>query len=183
MNETKTNILVSIMGMFQKHLSHINLLQNSKYPIKTKNQSEFQSDALALYEFLAQKLYNVSEHQLNIKKENFNTIARKLSDDYYLNMYVLALFMLETYLESEPKHIYHRMIPKVKRNIQYMRKNIIKENENRDIKGQAIMQDSKIGSSNIMRIFSKQPELTKEIRTLNLNKWKNISNNSKKETA
>ena len=173
--------MIAIYGLMQKVLKSHELLDNKGIPLKLKNLQMHEQDAISLYDWFAQSLRRVSEHQMNVQKKVFNDMAKALQDDYLLNMYLLALFMSESLLENDMSGLDRNMLmPKVERMIKHVRQGIIDANGEKPEEGQKTIVDSKICSSNIHRKFSDKAELTKEVREQNRNKWREALRNRTK---
>ncbi len=173
MNNNQQDILIAIYGILQIDLKKDKLLTATGAPLNTKGDTEPIQDAKSLYKWLAEQLITVPETTINNRKGRFNDIVRGLNQEYLLNMYLMAIFMLENYLDTYGTTAQRIVLmPKINRSVKHMRAGIIKEQDD----GIRIVKDSKIGASNVSRRFTGKIELTKEMRKYRANKWK-------KETA
>jgi hypothetical protein len=178
--EKKISYMIAIYGLMQKVLKTHKLLDSKGKPLKIKNIEMHEQDAIALYDWLAQSLRKISEDKLNTQAQVFNAVAKSLSNEYWLNLYLLALFMTESLLENDMSTLDKNMLmPKVERMIKHVRKGIIDANGEKPEEGRQTIIDSKICSSNIHRKFSGKAELTKEVREKNRNKWKEALRNNR----
>ena len=176
--------MVAIYGALQKVLKGQDLVDDNGKPLRVKNKhmTELKQDSLKLYEWFADALKDVSEYKLNKEVNVFNDIAKSLHDNYWLNMYLLALFMAELFFEEHASPFdKNKMMPKINRMIKGVSLGISDVNDD-TIKGQQIIKDSKVAASNIYRKFTDQAELTKEVRNARLNQWKEASRNKRKNT-
>ncbi len=177
MNQFNTDQLICIYGLLQVELKREKILNNLGAPISNNKLSEANLDALGLYKWLAEKLISVPEITINDRKQVFNNIVKGLEQNYLLNMSLFSIFLFEDMITRDgttPNKIV--LMPKINRLAKHLRKGIIKANDD----GLRIVRDSKRGSSNVMRIFNGEPELIKEVRDLNLEKWRNIAKNKRK---
>ena len=170
MNE---DVLIAIYGIVQKTLRQDEMLGSYGQPLKKRLVSEEDYDTVAIYKWLSQYLRGVSEHRLNERAKVFNDYVRKLTPEYWLNNFLLAIFMLEyelTEYGTTPQKIV--LSPKIDRLVKVMRKGIMEVAQKDGDDGIAIVKDSKIAASNICRMMRGLPELTKQMREYRLNKWK-----------
>jgi len=159
--------LIAIYGLLQIELKSDELLING-IPVKGKH-SDIANDALYIYKWLAKELKDVSEASLNKKKSVFNDIVKGLNKEYYLNMSLLTLFMLEwLFTNKGTKSQQILFIPKINRLIAHSSDMVKRHNED----SFNIIRDSKIGADNIMNIFNGGIEITKAMRRYKVAKWR-----------
>ena len=166
--------LIAIYGIMQIELKKEGVLTASAVPIKDKSYGESIQDGLSLYKWLAEQLKTVPEKSINERKNRFNEIVRGLEQEYLLNMSLMAIFMMEQMIGTDgntPQKIV--LLPKILRLVKHLRAGIMLEQE----EGIRIVQDSKIGASNVMRVFTGMPELTKAMRKANADKWRHVKEN------
>ncbi len=173
------DILIAIYGLQQAALKREGLLDGNAVPIGKKHLHQDDVDAFDLYKWLAEQLIEAPESTLESRKVVFNNIVNSLEKEYLLNIYLMSLFMLEMYLEQFG-HTAQKIVlmPKINRLIEFFRKGIISDEENG---GFRIVKDSKIGASNVIRRFNGEAELTKKVRSLNAEKWRNVAKSAKKD--
>ncbi len=171
--------VIAIYGIMQIELKKEGVLTASAVPIEDKGYGESIQDGLSLYKWLAEQLRHTPEHAINQRKGIFNDIVRGLEQEYLLNMSLMAIFMLE-YMIGEDGNTPQKIIimPKVNRLIKHLRAGIIKEQEP---DGLRIVKDSKIGASNIMRVFNGGYELTKEMRSWKAEQWRKAAQGAENE--
>jgi len=170
MNE---DILIAVYGIIQKSLKMSDLLDMYGRPIKKPKTNEEDRTTIELYQWLAYRLKRVSETTMNHRKEIFNDHVRKLEKEYYLNNFILAIFLFENELSefgTTPQKIV--LMPKITRLIKIMRKGIIELADKNGDDGVSIVRDSKIAASNIVRLFRGLPELTKAMRAYKADQWR-----------
>ncbi len=166
MNE---NAMIGVYGILQKELRREEQLGEYAQPLKSKNDDESDTDAKGLYKFLSAYLVDVSERDLNERKGIFNDIVNSLTQEYFLNNFLLAIFMLENFVGEDgsvPQKI--TLLPKIRRLIKHMQKGIIEEQDN----ALDIIKDSKIAASNICEIFRGGFERTKAMREWSAAQWR-----------
>jgi len=165
------DMLIAIYGLQQTALKREKLIDGNAVPIKQKIRKQDDRDALDLYKWLAEQLINFSEQTINDRKQIFNSIVNKLEKEYLLNMYLMSIFMLEEYLDLYGNKAQKIIVsPKINRLNEFFRAQImLAEGEE---KGLSIVRDSKIGSSNVIRGFLGQPELTKAMRKYKADLWR-----------
>lgn len=171
--ENEIEYLVAIYGIFYFTLKEHKLIGERAEPLKMKgkNNNQKNNDSIAVYKWLAEKIRGLSESQLKTKAEKFNQIVRALEDDFFLNQYLMGIFMLEYYLLEEASGLDKNMtLPKVERLINEMRKGIVKANSEKN--GKEIIIDTSQGASNIWRMFNQRAQLTKEVRAARTRMWK-----------
>ena len=184
--DKKIAYIIAIYGLMQKVLKSHELIDERGKPIKIKlkHLAEHERDAVTLYDWFAQTLKRIPESKLNTEVRVFNAMAKALSDDYMLNLYLLGLFMTESLMENDMSPLDKNMImPKVERMIKHVRQGIKDANEKTPEDGIKVIYDSKICASNIHRTFSGQAELTKDMRAKNRAKWKEALRNKPKQAS
>ena len=170
LKENELDYLVAMYGISYFTLKERGMLGKRAEPLKLKkHENDMKSqDAIAVYKWLAEKIKGISEHELKTRADKFNSFVRSFQDDYFLNQYLMGLFMLEAYLEDIGGLDRNLMIPKVTRLIKIMREGVININAE---KGQAIVIDSSQAGSNLWRLFNGKVELTKELREAKRRMW------------
>ncbi len=171
--------LIAIYGLFQIELKSIEVLDSGGAPVVSKKHSEANFDALGLYKWLALKLKYVPEHAINKRKEVFNTIVKGLNQEYFLNMSLMTVFMMEYLITTDGSKAQKIVLmPKINRLIKFLRMGILEEQE----EGLRIVRDSKIGASNVMAIFNGGYELTKEMRSWKADQWRKAAQEAENES-
>ena len=180
--ENELDYLVAIYGIFYFTLKDYELIEpESAIPYKLKGQRNNQknNDSIAVYKWLSERIRGLSPSELQTRAKKFNEIVRSLEDNFFLNQYLMGIFMLEYYLINEASGLDANLIlPKVNRLIKEMRKGIIKANVEKD--GDEIILDSSQGASNIWRLFNGQAQLTKKVREARLRMWREATRKRKK---
>ena len=163
-------MIIAIYGLWQMELKKEGVLGQYAEPLNSKHDTESIEDAKAIYKWLSYQLIDVSEQAINRQKSVFNDIVNKLEQEYLLNMFMLAIFMLENMLGedgSTPQKIV--FMPKVNRLVKHMRAGIMKHQDEEAFR---IVKDSKIAAGNIIRVFNGEPELTKQMRNWSAKQWR-----------
>jgi len=164
------DMIIAVYGVLQMELKQEKVLTPLAVPIKDKNYPASTQDALAIYKFLAEKLRGVTESEINKRKDSFNNIVKGLEQEYLLNMSLFAIFMMENLLMEDGSKVQQGiMLPKINRLIDHLTEGILREQQE---VGKRVVKDSKIGASNVMRVFRGEPELTKKMREWNKSQWK-----------
>ena len=166
MNE---DAMIGVYGLFQQALRNEGHLGSYGQPINNKNDDESDVDTKQIYRFLSEYLRGMSEAKLNLRKEVFNNIVRGLTKEYYLNTFLLGIFILENFVGEEgsvPQKI--TLLPKINRLIKHMQKGII---ETQDDPLNTI-RDSKLAASNICSLFRGGIETTKAMRKWKVDSWR-----------
>jgi len=185
--ENELDYLIAVYGIFFFTLSETGIIDDKTAvpkKLRKKDQTEKNQDSLAIYKWLAGKVRGISREELRKRSAIYNDIVRALEDNFFLNQYLMGLFMLDQYLELEASGIDKNMIgPKVRRTIEHMRAKIVEVNVEHD--GKEIIIDSSQGASNIWRLFNGQAQLTKEVREARRRIWKEAARNKsrKKESV
>jgi len=172
-DENKKDYLIAIYGIFYFTLTEMKLLGEYAEPLKIrkKDKDEKKEDSIAIYKWLAEKMRGISENQIKERIQTYNGMIKKLHDDFFLNQYLMGLYMLDHYLHNEGSDLDRNLIlPKVKRLIKTMRINIIRVNSEKN--GNEIIIDSSHAASNIWRMFNGKAQLTREIREARIAQWK-----------
>lgn len=162
------DVLVAIYGIIQADLRD-GYLDAYGATQKGKNDSELTSDVKAVYEILRVNLKFLNQEEISKAGEKFNTIITAMAPEYSMNMFLLAILMLEGELSingSNPQKII--LMPKVKRIIKNLEQGITKQQDD----GFDIIRDSRIGASNVLRRFRGLPEKTKAMREWRLNQFR-----------
>ncbi len=168
-------------SMSQITLREYGLLDEVGRPLKLKknDRSEKNLDALAIYEWAAEKTKGISEAKLQSIGKELNEIAQSLHDDYTMNKYLFLLFLFEKYLLFEASGIdKNMMLPKVIRLIKIMRQEIVSVN---GVTKEEIIKDSATLGSNMWKMLNDEVELTKEVRAARVRMWAEASRNKPKE--
>ena len=113
---------------------------------------------------------------MQTKAKVFNNHVRSLEDAFYLNQFLMTLFMLDQYLNTADKPTQIKIGPKVRRLITTMRQGVLDNNED----GTSVIRDSSIAGSNLFRLYNEQAELTKAVREANKNKWTEALRNKRR---
>jgi hypothetical protein len=147
-------LIVAIYGLFQQTIK--------EQDFSTMDMSDH--DAIALYKWLGENVKHLSSEQLGEKAKKFNKIVRELENEYYLNNFLMALYIFEDLVAIEGSRSQQLVLgPKLNRLIKHIRLQT----------GLEANRDSKLAASNVRRRFNNLPELTKKMRE---HKWKKIRN-------
>ena len=178
--ENELEYLVAIYGIFYFTLKENKLIGERAEPLKLKGTSKNQKndDSIAVYKWLSEQIKGLSTSQLKTRAGKFNDIVKALQDNFFLNQYLLGIFMLQYYLEEEASvFTKNMMMPKVERLIKAMREGIKKTNGD---KGTDIILDSSKAGSNVWRMFNGKVQLTKELREARRKMWKEAARKKEK---
>jgi len=160
-NMTNIDMNVIFYAILQKSMEDAGMLNPDASPKKPKNFED--EDLVKMYEHFSKCVVMYDTHELIAQTKRFNERAQKLHDDYLLNMLLMGLFMMDTWLHNDAttyeKNI---LLPKVTRSIKRARKTAHDE----------VIMDSVIAASNMYRVLNGQPELTKEVREARRKAWK-----------
>lgn len=174
----KQDIAIVCYAIAQKALEKMEMLNEDGSPKRAKES--FDKDLVFVYDHLSRATIGVSQEDMRKKMRFFNEKAEKLHDDYKLNMSLFGFFMMDIYFnECGSKFDQGLLLPKVRRLISSARASIKEHNENPD----DIIMDSSIAASNMYRLYTGKPELTKEMREKRRAMWRNAAKNRKKECA
>jgi hypothetical protein len=167
--EMRDEILSIVYGILQIELKDRELLETSGKP-KTKNIDLHTADVLNVYKWLSGEIKDVYEKKLNEYADRFNVLARKLQDDYLLNMTLMGLWILYLYVEEYGTKSQKILLQsKIDRAAKHFSENMSKDT----------FKDSLVAGDNLFRLYTGKPELTKEIREARVNAWRRKASNSK----
>jgi hypothetical protein len=178
--QNKEDFLIAIHGIFYFAMLDMKVIKNTGHvkKIRQKDRTINIDDSVFLYKWLSDNVKYKNGAELQKRAEVFNSIVKSLEDDFFLNQFLMGIFMFQHYLyNEEPEVLQNKLVPKIDRLIQYMREKIIEHNKDN---GREIVIDSSQAAENIYRMFNEEPQLTKEVRKARLQMWKNIKENSKK---
>jgi hypothetical protein len=180
--ENELEYLIAVYGIFFFTLTEYGLAdKETAYPKKLKGKDDNQknNDSIAVYKWLSEKIRGLSGKQLQERAKKFNNTVEALKDNFWLNQYLLGIFMLQHYLENEADTYSKNLIlPKTTRLIKVMREGIINTNEN----GNDIILDSSKAASNVWRMFNGKAQLTKEVRDARIRMWKEAARNKSQKS-
>lgn len=179
--DNETELLSALYGIqyftfLEKEM--IDKRTGAPFKFKKNQDNEKNRDAMAIYKWIAEQIRGISESEMQKKAELFNTFAKDLKDDLFLNRYLMSLFLMDKYLETKDKATRLMIQPKITRLIKVMREAIIKANAN----GVDIVKDSSLMASNIWRLFNGQAQLTREVRAANTARWREAARNKQKKS-
>ena len=165
----RDEILSIVYGILQIELKDKDLLETNGKP-KKKNIGLHTTDVLNVYNWLSEEIKDVYEKRLNEYADRFNILAKKLQDDYLLNMTLMGLWILYLYIEeygTKPQKIL--LQSKIDRAAKHFSEKISKD----------VFKDSLVAGDNLFRLYTGKPELTKEIREARVNAWRRKASNTK----
>jgi len=173
----KRHFEIALFEIFQMILVDKEVLDKNGYPPRklTKLTLEEQ-EAVKIYTWLGERIKGSSQALFDASKEEFNKYAKGLTDSVYLNMFLMALFMLDRYMIDEPINIQIVIGNKVERLIKYLKAKITEVDERHE----EVIYDSSMTAANIYRKYNNQAELSREIRKKRVQMWKNRNINRKK---
>ncbi len=173
---TEFEVLTALYGIFQNTMIDENMLDDTARPKKlTKKSDENDYDTVALYSWLSSKMKGHSRQKINDTVGVFNNKVKNLHDNYWLNNYLMGLFILEAWVDNnEDKFTQGILKPKITRSIRHISKGVVRAKINKE-GGDAIIKESSMCASNIYRMMTGQAELTKEVREKRINQWREAS--------
>lgn len=181
----KNEILLKtlVYSLSQMSLIEYGLVDERGIPKKIKNRDRRVDidDSLFIYKKASEWIKHLSQKELQQNGKKINEIVFGLKDEYFMNKYLMMLFVLDHYLALNTNPIETNMMQsKVTRLIQKVKDGINSMQENHDPK--SIIIDSSYLGSNIFRMLNDEAELTKEIREARVKMWKRVGQNKPKKS-
>ena len=175
----RLNFKIALYEIFQMVLIDKDVLDKNGYPPegrKLKKMSFEEQEAVYLYKWIGESIKGSKTKNFIEAKDEFNKYAKNMHDEVYLNMFMMALFMFDSFIQDEPKMTKILLESKIKRIMEYMRSKILEVEK----RGAEILTDSSMAASNIYRGYNKKAELTREVREARLNQWREASRKMRK---
>ena len=165
----KLHFEIALYEIFQMVLIDKELLDKRGVPPRKTAKLEFsEQEAISVYKWLGERIKGSKQAEFEASKDEFNKYAKGLIDEVYLNMFLMALFMLDKYIQDEPKPTQILMMGKVERLISFMRMKIREVEDRAD----EVILDSSMTASNIYRRYNNQAELSRDVRAKRTASWR-----------
>lgn len=164
--EQKLDFKIGLYGRMQLEMIANDLLTKDGVPIKKKNMSSNEDDAIRIYDHLSYDLKGLGVSVLNERAERTNEVVRKLlNENAVINNYLLSMMLYRLYLQEETTKFERLMVlPKVERQIK-----IYEGLEGLNFK--EIRKTTSRVADNIWRVFTGKAQLSDEIRDLRAKKF------------
>ena len=180
--ENELDYLIAVYGVIFFALSETGIVDPATAipkKLRKKDQTEKNTDSIFIYTWLSEKIRGISREELQKRIKKYNNIIESIEDNFFLNQFLMALFMLDHYIEAHASGLDKNLLgPKIRRTINHMRDKIVEVNIEHD--GKEIILDSSRGASNIWRLFNGEAQLTKEVREARVKMWKRMAQNKPK---